>query len=159
MVEIAAVAIVVWLVIGYFSSLKDDKHQEDLELDRWMREALDKENPVEERSEPIPNDDGVIMGLRKKISNTMLAQQYILTPEWDMKRKSVLARDKYTCQRCGAQNTQLSVHHITYKNHFKEESKDLITVCQACHQSLHDTYGYPDYDDKQDLITRYYYDI
>ena len=154
--ETVAFIIVAWIIINYFLTLNDDKKRENKEYDKYIKDALHRHNTKEE---PIPTDDNIIMGLRKKTSKTMLAQQYIASEEWDKKRKFVLARDKYTCQRCDVYDTRLNVHHITYANHFKEQPEDLITVCDQCHQELHNIYGYPNYDDKQDLITRYYYDI
>lgn len=35
----------------------------------------------------------------------------LLDPRWQKKRLEILARDNWTCQRCGAVNCELHVHH------------------------------------------------
>lgn len=63
--------------------------------------------------------------------------QYLSSPEWRAKRKLVLERDNYKCQRCAA-TRRLQVHHLTYERIFKERLDDLLTLCQPCHRRLHD---------------------
>ena len=66
---------------------------------------------------------------------------YMKSLEWQMMRKKILKRDKYTCQGCG-DKTKLEVHHITYKRVGKEDTSDLVSVCRFCHQAIHNKYGY-----------------
>lgn len=70
---------------------------------------------------------------------------YLSSDAWDSKRKQRLAIDNYTCQGCGCKKP-LEVHHITYINIFREEMRDLVSVCRGCHQNIHDVLGY-DYSD------------
>jgi 5-methylcytosine-specific restriction endonuclease McrA len=55
-------------------------------------------------------------------------------------RDAVLARDKHTCQQCGA-TTQLVVHHIdnTGRNCAQpnNELRNLTTLCRSCHVGVH----------------------
>ena len=49
-------------------------------------------------------------------------------------RESVLERDHFRCQSCGAGNSPLHVHH---RRPGVSEPGLLITVCSACHARLH----------------------
>lgn len=60
---------------------------------------------------------------------------YLKKPEWKERRRQVFDRDKNTCQHCGGFATQ--VHHLTYKNVFKEPLEDLIAICRPCHEKEH----------------------
>ena len=60
---------------------------------------------------------------------------YLKSPQWKEKRKKVLARDKWTCQRCGGRGSD--VHHITYERFGRERLSDLETLCRECHTTEH----------------------
>lgn len=68
-------------------------------------------------------------------------EQYLLSEAWKQKRKQRLKIDNYKCQMCGCtgtMNNRLTVHHFTYHNLFNEDvEKDLVTLCQVCHKSVH----------------------
>lgn len=54
--------------------------------------------------------------------------------------RKVLERDGWKCQnpRCGYRES-LHVHHIIYRSQQgKDESWNLITVCNQCHDRIHD---------------------
>ncbi len=54
--------------------------------------------------------------------------------EWKEMRRHILARDNYTCQRCGGKPRRLAVHHIVpYRYCFCDEEINLITMCCKCH--------------------------
>ena len=67
---------------------------------------------------------------------------YLKSQQWNTTRKSILKRDKYTCQSCGISDVSLEVHHITYTRFMVEQPEDLVTLCRQCHQSIHDRLGY-----------------
>lgn len=55
-------------------------------------------------------------------------------------RKSVLERDNYTCQKCGAKEKVMEVHHIKSFAKYPElrdEVSNGITLCHNCHVSVH----------------------
>jgi len=55
-------------------------------------------------------------------------------------RKCVLKRDNYTCQKCGATDTELHCHHYEGIEVNPIESADAdncITLCKACHNNIH----------------------
>ena len=62
---------------------------------------------------------------------------YLKSNAWKRKRYVVLRRDKGRCVYCGAKATQ--VHHKKYAkyNIGKEPIKWLVSVCDSCHDSLH----------------------
>lgn len=63
--------------------------------------------------------------------------RYLASPAWKAKRLRTLERDRYMCQGCGvARATQ--VHHLTYDRVGDEMLFDLASVCEACHQKIHD---------------------
>ena len=68
--------------------------------------------------------------------------QYLISPEWETKRKQALKAANYSCQLCKAE-TDLHVHHISYKNLFRENPEDLAALCSDCHTYIHSIHGYP----------------
>jgi hypothetical protein len=53
----------------------------------------------------------------------------------------VLDRDNYRCQnkKCTSKCKKLEVHHIIFRsNNGSDEASNLITLCKACHDDLHD---------------------
>jgi len=55
------------------------------------------------------------------------------TPEWDIIRKRILKRDRYTCQKCGVKK-KLDVHHKKPWRIGKDDNdKYLISLCRKCH--------------------------
>lgn len=57
---------------------------------------------------------------------------------WDKIRKEALDRDQHKCQTCYSES-DLEVHHRTYKRFGKEELEDLITLCKDCHYAITDS--------------------
>lgn len=58
--------------------------------------------------------------------------------QWEILRKIILKRDKYTCQNCYAANLQLDVHHIVpVGNHGTNHLSNLVTLCNPCHILVH----------------------
>jgi hypothetical protein len=63
-------------------------------------------------------------------------EKYRKTDKWKLKRALVLKRDNNICQAClSAKATE--VHHKHYLNQFNEPLFDLVSVCRACHESIH----------------------
>jgi 5-methylcytosine-specific restriction endonuclease McrA len=75
------------------------------------------------------------VGTRKHMSAEY--EDYMVSEEWAAKRRRVLIRDDYTCQRCGKQDYsggKLHVHHMKYfERLFGEGIKHLQTLCVSCH--------------------------
>jgi 5-methylcytosine-specific restriction endonuclease McrA len=63
--------------------------------------------------------------------------EYLKSDDWRRKRYVVLKRDNWRCVYCGAPATQ--VHHKKYskRNIGKEPIDWLVSVCNSCHDSIH----------------------
>jgi len=55
---------------------------------------------------------------------------------WKEKRGQRLALDGNRCQGCGSQ-ANLNVHHLNYRRLGNELMRDLVTVCESCHEEIH----------------------
>ena len=62
---------------------------------------------------------------------------------WRHKRKEILRRDGYLCQRCkryGKQVQAVTVHHIKHVDEHPElayTNDNLVSLCNACHNKEH----------------------
>ncbi len=63
---------------------------------------------------------------------------------WKKKRENILRRDNYLCRECkryGKTTPATTVHHIKMAEDNPElryDSNNLISVCNACHNTYHD---------------------
>lgn len=63
---------------------------------------------------------------------------------WIRKRENILRRDNYLCQECkryGKTTPATTVHHIyplETHYHLRLISDNLISLCNECHNSMHD---------------------
>lgn len=63
----------------------------------------------------------------------------LTNPLWFKKRASILERDKHQCKLCGSKDN-LHVHHLKYvdgRHAWEYPNKNLITLCQDCHEKVH----------------------
>lgn len=63
---------------------------------------------------------------------------YLKSPEWRAKRFERLMLDSFSCQMCGQHGGVLNIHHLTYKRLGHEKMGDLLTLCPACHEKIHE---------------------
>jgi len=57
-------------------------------------------------------------------------------PKWQKRRLEIFERDNFTCQKCGATEETLHIHHLKYLKNalpWESPSEDLITLCEICH--------------------------
>lgn len=80
---------------------------------------------------------------RKKLKNkeiqrlrNMSYPEYLTSAHWRMLRDAALYRDKKKCRDCGIRD-HLQVHHLTYTRRGFENIKDVIVLCDDCHQMRH----------------------
>ncbi len=60
-------------------------------------------------------------------------------PKWQKKRLQILKRDNFTCCLCGDKETELHVHHNSYKgNPWDIKNEELKTLCKHCHLIAHE---------------------
>ena len=68
---------------------------------------------------------------------------YMKSDKWRRIAAERMKIDGYQCQGCGCRGTAanpLEVHHLSYRNLYREELtiyEDLVTVCRSCHKTLH----------------------
>lgn len=67
---------------------------------------------------------------------------YLESDKWQLKRKEFFRycfdAERYFCWLCGEKDQSLfRVHHVHYRNVFKEKMEDLTLLCDDCHQIFH----------------------
>ena len=60
-------------------------------------------------------------------------QRYLASREWGLLREQIRERSGNTCEHC-FHGPQQAVHHLTYARLSQEELKDLMAVCNDCHE-------------------------
>jgi 5-methylcytosine-specific restriction endonuclease McrA len=71
-------------------------------------------------------------GVRPKLARLRLEGEL-----YEQLRNQVLRRDRWRCQSCGSMSN-LEVHHKDFRSHSGDDSsQNLITLCTACHASIH----------------------
>jgi 5-methylcytosine-specific restriction endonuclease McrA len=63
--------------------------------------------------------------------------RYLKTPDWLRKRDLVFARANGICEGCGVRPAE-QVHHRTYDHVGNEFLFELVALCGACHDRIHD---------------------
>ncbi len=63
--------------------------------------------------------------------------RYLKSHEWKRKREKVIARANGRCEGC-LENPAEVVHHLSYEHVGAEFLFELVAVCQACHDRLHE---------------------
>lgn len=69
-------------------------------------------------------------------SRRLLYDLYLRSAAW--KVRATMMRDiaQHRCEDCG-QPERLQIHHLTYKTLGRENPRDLIALCDRCHQEAH----------------------
>lgn len=62
---------------------------------------------------------------------------YMNSREWQLKKRKVKERSGGICERCRDYPSE-AVHHLHYRNLYKEPPEDLLDVCKGCHDYIHD---------------------
>lgn len=83
----------------------------------------------------------------------------LASPQWQKKRLEIMQRDNFTCQFCGCKDRTLHIHHKVYekgKKPWEYEDKDLITLCDRCHEEETEMNNlvYDDYKELRDTFKR-----
>lgn len=86
-------------------------------------------------------------------------KELLKDPRWIKRRNEILTRDKNTCQFCGKSDRYLHIHHKVYekgKKPWEYEDKDLITLCDRCHEEETEMNSlvYDDYKELRDTFKR-----
>jgi 5-methylcytosine-specific restriction endonuclease McrA len=65
------------------------------------------------------------------------ARQLLESELYELLRNQVIGRDSRRCQLCGT-ISNLEIHHQEFRSHSGDDSEqNLITLCSACHASVH----------------------
>lgn len=70
--------------------------------------------------------------------------RFYKTRKWEQKRKAILRRDQYLCRECrryGRATPAATVHHvhpIEERPDLALDSRNLISLCDECHNKMHD---------------------
>lgn len=75
-------------------------------------------------------------GARLRYYSQMAYDDYLQTNWWRKRRKRALRRAKHRCEQCG-EHKRLSVHHLNYKRLGSEKQRDLMVLCNRCHDAEH----------------------
>lgn len=65
-------------------------------------------------------------------------QQHIASGQWQSLRRRVKEERGNCCERCGAENVSLALHHKHYGTLGKERPQDVEVLCQDCHLKEHE---------------------
>jgi 5-methylcytosine-specific restriction endonuclease McrA len=84
----------------------------------------------------IPTWRGVLVPWYEPDEWRVLYDAYMASGRWARKRTRVLARDGWSCTRCGRHGV-LQVHHLSYRFFGREPLGDLVTLCEQCHRDEH----------------------
>ena len=64
-------------------------------------------------------------------------KEYLQSPEWQRRADRCKRQAGYKCEECGATDTTLHAHHLTYKNVGNERASELKCLCEGCHREEH----------------------
>jgi 5-methylcytosine-specific restriction endonuclease McrA len=73
-----------------------------------------------------------------------MKERFYDSKKWKAKRDRILMRDSYTCQLCKRYGRMVGAHHVhhiyPYEHYpqFAFENWNLISLCQNCHNRMHD---------------------
>lgn len=70
-------------------------------------------------------------------------RRFYKSKEWKNKRKAILIRDNYECQKCKSRGKFHKAECVHHKKHLKDypelalEDSNLQSLCNACHNEEH----------------------
>ena len=73
------------------------------------------------------------------VEESSFYKTYIQSEGWKAVTKFLKRSMDYRCQVCGQKGSEytLHIHHNNYNNLGQESIKDLIVLCEECHQKFH----------------------
>jgi 5-methylcytosine-specific restriction endonuclease McrA len=69
---------------------------------------------------------------RRRRRQTQAYADYLLSPQWQQRRRQIIRARGRRCQRCGSPR-RLQLHHKTYLRLGHERDADLELLCPKCH--------------------------
>lgn len=86
-------------------------------------------------------------------------KEKLLDPRWQRRRLEIFNRDNFTCQKCGDNESTISVHHRWYaygKEPWEYPDDILVTLCENCHKEEEEAKDNHRYIKNAFLICGYY---
>lgn len=68
----------------------------------------------------------------------------LLDQRWQQRKTSIQIRDQFTCQKCGAKNETVHVHHRHYiggRDPWDYPDELLVLLCKKCHKEEEECSG------------------
>jgi hypothetical protein len=75
----------------------------------------------------------------------MRYEDYLKSEHWKSRRYFRGQKSKWTCERCGAKDKPIHIHHLNYNHLWNESDEDLECLCEDCHWWEH--HRIPDLDE------------
>ena len=113
--------------------------------------ARDRAIELAKGREPMPFDDALVEAwdkrradnaaeITRRFDRSVFSEEYsryLAGPIWAEKRRRVMERAGNICEGCGDAVAQ-EVHHLSYRHVGEEFLFELVAVCYACHDRLHE---------------------
>ena len=116
-----------------------------------------KDVPDYEKVLPVDYDEAMNAGFHTRINDELRKMEdasretersewwnwynaYLFSPEWQKIRAKVLKRANGVCEGC-LEAPAVLAHHKTYERAGNEMGFDLVALCQACHDVIHQKAG------------------
>lgn len=109
------------------------KHSTNINEEEWLCE---NSGCLSERTKKLAAKEKEIHEKFVYSLGSISYQEYLRSSHWQTIRELKLAKGKNECEVCGS-NSQLQMHHKTYKRRGKELPEDLVILCKPCHQKFH----------------------
>lgn len=74
---------------------------------------------------------------RVRLDKRQEYDKYIASSKWKAFRDKIIQKRGKSCEKCGAKNTTIHAHHITYARFMNEIEEDILLVCVPCHENIH----------------------
>ena len=74
--------------------------------------------------------------IRCKAGQKKRYSEYLKSKEWAEIRIDLFNKRGKKCEWCDCKKS-LQVHHLHYRNIFREEPEDLVILCKVCHEKEH----------------------
>ena len=117
--------------------LEFKKAKEKTKNPKVVKDKIKSKPKVKREAKDI--NDGFVFN-KKHVGKSWIEiyKSFLNSKYWKQVKSIVLQRDNFTCRGCGSK-VNLEVHHLTYKNHYKEHEHldDLATLCRNCHELSH----------------------
>ena len=98
-------------------------------LDDWIEDVKPMETT--ERM-PVTDADGTVL----KYVDRETYNKYLSSDVWKRRREKVILRAGGVCEGCLTAPAS-EVHHLTYRNIYREFAFELVALCRSCHARAH----------------------